>query len=89
MKNQFLLVLLFTAGGFVLPAATQLGNATYEPKVLETPQGVLCPGAEQLEMTRNIIRNETLTILRERVLPPPTTPTYECGGGWGSGRGLL
>ena len=78
MKNQFLLVLLITAGGFVLPAATQLGNATYEPRVLETPQGVLCPTAEQLEMTRNIIRNETLTILRERVLPPAP-----CGGsGW-------
>jgi len=89
MKNQFLLGLLITAGGFVLPAATQLGNATYEPKVLETPQGVVCPAAEQLKMTRNIIRNETLTILRERVLPPaptsaPTGPTHGCGGtsGW-------
>ena len=86
MKNQFLLVLLIVAGGFVLPAATQLGNGTHEPRALETPQGVVCPAAEQLEMTRNIIRNETLTILRERVLPPAPTsaPTYECGGtsGW-------
>ena len=79
--SQFLVVLLFTAGSFVLPAATQLGNATHEPKVLETPQGVVCPAAEQLENTRNIIRNELLITIRERVLPPPT---YECGGtsGW-------
>ena len=85
MKNQFLIVLLLTAGGFVLPVASQLGNATYryEVKVLETPQGEVCPAAEQLERTRNEIRNETLTIIRERVLPPPA-PTYECGGmsGW-------
>ena len=82
MKNLLLLVLLFTVGGFVLPAAAQLGNATYEPRVLETPQGEVCPAAEQLEMTRNVIRNELLVTIRERVLPP--APTYECGGtsGW-------
>ena len=80
MKNLLLLVLLFTVGGFVLPAAAQLGNATYEPRVLETPQGEVCPAAEQLETTRNVIRNELLATIRERVLPP----TYECGGtsGW-------
>ena len=86
MNNQFLLVLLFTVGGFVLPAAAQLGNATYEPRVLETPQGEVCPAAEQLEMTRNEIRNELLVTIRERVLPlaPTSAPTYECGGtsGW-------
>jgi len=81
MRNQFLVVLLLTAGGFVFPAATQLGNATHEAKVLETPQGVVCPAVEQLEMTRNAIRNETLIILREHVLPP--TPRHGCGGsGW-------
>ena len=82
MKNPFLLVLLFTVGGFVLPAAAQLGNATYEPRVLETPQGEVCPLAEQLEMIRNEIRNELLETIRERVLP--SAPTYECGGtsGW-------
>ena len=81
MKNPFLLVLLFTVGGFVLPAAAQLGNATYEPRVLETPQGEVCPAAEQLEMTRNVIRNELFVTIRDRVLPP--APTHECGGtGW-------
>ena len=75
MKNQFLLVLLFTVRRFVLPAAAQLGNATYEPRVLETPQGEVCPAAEQLEMTQNEIRNEVLVTIQERVLP--------CGGtGW-------
>ena len=39
MKNQLLVVLLFMVGGFVLPAAAQLGNATIEARVLETPQG--------------------------------------------------
>jgi len=65
----------------VLPAAAQLGSATIEARVLDTPQGVVCPAAEQLEMTRNEIRNELLTSIRERVLPQPT---YECGGtsGW-------
>ena len=50
VKNQFLLVLLFMVGGFVLPVAAQLGSATYGARVLGTPQGVVCPAAEQLEM---------------------------------------
>ena len=72
-------MLLFIAGGFVLPAATQLGNATYQAKVLGTPQGSMCPASEQLQMTRNVIRNETRTIIRDQILP-----SYECGGtsGW-------
>ena len=82
--NQCLLavVLLFTAVRLVIPAADQLGNATYEVRVLETPQGEVCPSAEQLEMTRSVIQNQILAIIRERVLPPP--PSYECGGtsGW-------
>ena len=79
MKNQVLLVLLFVARRFVLPVSAQLGSATIEARVLETPQGVMCPAAEQLERTLNMIRNETLGIL-EHVLPPPS---YQCGGsGW-------
>ena len=38
----------------VYNTAAQLGNATYEPRVLETrPQGdhEVCPAAEQLERT--------------------------------------
>ena len=70
----------------MLPAAAQLGNATYEARVLETPRGELCPAPEQLEMTRNEITNEVLVAIREHVLPstPPTSaPSSECGGtGW-------
>ena len=80
MKNQFLILLLITVGGCVLPAATQLGSAIYQPKVLRTPQGEVCPAEEQLERTRNVIRNELLATIHERVLP---VSTYECGGtGW-------
>ena len=79
MYNQCLLavVLLFTAvrSVTVLPAADQLGNVTYELRVLETPQGEVCPAAEQLEMTQSVIQNQILAIIRERVLPPP--PSYE------------
>jgi len=69
----------------VFSVAAQISNAIYETRVLETPQGVVCPAAEQREMTRNLIRNETRTILRERVLPPASTssPTHGCGvSGW-------
>ena len=68
-------------GGFVLPVSAQLGSATIEARVLDTPQGLVCPAAEELEMTRNEVRSELLITIRERVLPPPT---YECGGtsGW-------
>jgi len=62
----------------VVPAAAQLGNATIEARVLETPQGVVCPAAEQLEITQNVIRNELLVAIRERVyhhlLLPPLLP---------------
>ena len=51
MKNQVLLVLLFVARRFVLPVSAQLGSATIEARVLDTPQGLVCPPAEELEMT--------------------------------------
>jgi len=85
MKNQLLLVLLLMVGGFVFSVAAQISNAIYETRVLETPRGVVCPAAEQREMTRNWIRNATHTILHERVLPPASTsaPTHGYGeSGW-------
>lgn len=86
MKNQLLLVLLLMVGGFVFSLAAQISNAIYETRVLETTRGVVCSAAEQREMTRNLIRNETRTILHERVLPPASTsaPTH----GYGYQKGL-
>ena len=52
MRKSWLLgVLLFMVGGFVLPVSAQLGSATIEARVLDTPQGLVCPPAEELEMT--------------------------------------
>lgn len=64
-------VLLFMVGGYVLPVSTQLGSATYEASVLDTPPGVVCPAADQLEMTRKEIRSELLVTNHEHVYHHP------------------
>lgn len=79
MGYQVVVLLLFIAAW--RPCAAQLGNVTYEPRVQDTPEGMMCPTQDQLQTTRNEIQSELLTIY-ESLVPAPV-PTHGCGGtGW-------
>ena len=55
---------------------------TYPARVLHRDNSQTCPSEEQEEILRNEIDNETLSLLREPVLP--LLQRYSCGGstGW-------